>query len=73
MRWTCGQMLECQAASSHRAALALSHGEVPQIVVAAVLALFQTAPEFRHTRRELYRPRRCSHLGASQAAEVHSE
>lgn len=68
MRWACGQMLECQEASSHRAALALSHREVPEIILAAVLALFQIAPEFRHTRRQLYKRQEVLTLGCKSGS-----
>lgn len=65
---TCGQMPEWQAASSHTAALALSHGEVPEIILDAFLAMFQIAPEFGHTGRELYRRQEVLTLGCKSGS-----
>lgn len=51
-----------------RAAQALSHRDVLEIILAAVLAVFQIALEFRHTRRELYRQQEVLTLGCKSVS-----
>lgn len=50
---------------------AVSHGEVPESILAAVLAVFQVAPEFGHTRRELYRRQEVLTVGCKAGVGVY--